>query len=146
MGSKVCLRISHDKPLYIEALVYEIKSKQEDSLNLPPQFLVKSLHDESAEKVWAKRTQLRLLLPPWWEELQHLGFLETSPSSTLHRPTSSAMLEHYESEEDDLKKEDISFTSAPTNTGGGNFLFYSPTVHLPSKDVSIQKSLLESLH
>ena len=124
MGSKVCLRISHDKPLYIEALVYEIKSKQEDSLNLPPQFLVKSLHDESAEKVWAKRTQLRLLLPPWWEELQHLGFLETSPSSTLHRPTSSAMLEHYESEEDDLKKEDISFTSAPTNTGGGNFLYY----------------------
>ena len=114
------MRISHDKSLYIEALVYEIKSKQEDSPNLPPQFLVKSLHDESAEKIWAKRTQLRILLPPWWEELQHLGFLETSPSSTLHRPTSSAMLEHaYESEEDDLKKEDISFTSASTSVGGG---------------------------
>ena len=84
VGSKVCLRISHDKPLYIEALVYEIKSKQDPggdpgALNLPPQFLVKSLHDESAEKIWAKRTQLRILLPPWWEELQHLGFLETSP-------------------------------------------------------------------
>jgi len=120
VGSKVCLRISHDKSLYIEALVYEIKSKQEDAPNLPPQFLVKSLHDESAEKIWVKRTQLRILLPPWWEELQHLGFLETSPSSTLHRATSSAMLEHaYESEEDDLKKEDISFTSASTSVGGG---------------------------
>ena len=59
--------------------------------------------------MWAKRTLLRLLLPPWWEELQHLGFLETSPSSTL-RPTSSAF-EHYESEDDDLKKEDISFSN-----------------------------------
>ena len=49
------------------------------------------------------------MLPPWWEELQHLGFLETSPSSTL-RPTSSAF-EHYESEDDDLKKEDISFAN-----------------------------------
>ena len=78
-------------------------------MNLPPQFLVKPLHDENADKVWAKRTQLRLLLPPWWEELQHLGFLETSPSSTL-RPTSSAF-EHYESEDDDLKKEDISFSN-----------------------------------
>jgi hypothetical protein len=30
------------------------------------------------------------------------------------------MLEHaYESEEDDLKKEDISFTSASTSVGGG---------------------------
>ena len=118
------MRISHDKPLYIEALVYEIKSKLEDSLNLPPQFLVKSLHDESADKIWTKRTQLRILLPPWWEELQHLGFLETSPSSTLHRPTSSALLEHYESEEDDLKKEDISFTSASTSVGGGSYYFF----------------------
>ena len=88
MGSKVCLRI-HNENLYTEALVYEIKTK-EGALSLPPQFLVKPLHDDNAEKVWAKRTQLRLLLPPWWEELQHLGFLETSPSSTL-RPTSSGM-------------------------------------------------------
>ncbi len=120
VGSKVCLRIiSHDKPLYIEALVYEIKSKDQGSMNLPPQFLVKSLHDESADKVWVKRTQLRILLPPWWEELQTLGFLETSPSSSM-RPTSSSLaLEHYESEEDDLKKEDISFTSVSAHGQGG---------------------------
>ena len=60
----------------------------------------------------------RLLLPPWWEELQHLGFLETSPSSTL-RPTSSAF-EHYESEDDDLKKEDISFANNANLQATGN--------------------------
>lgn len=131
MGSKVCLRLDNaNKPLYIEALVYEIKSK-EGSLNLPPQFLVKSLHDDTAEKIWAKRTQLRLLLPPWWEELQHLGFLDPAimtPGSVGisgrdSRPTtSSALMEPYESEEDDLKKEDISF---PTSNQGGSLGFRS---------------------
>ena len=58
------------------------------------------------------------MLPPWWEELQHLGFLETSPSSTL-RPTSSAF-EHYESEDDDLKKEDISFANNANLQATGN--------------------------
>ena len=128
--------------MYIEALVYEVKSK-EGSLNVPPQFLVKS--DDSNDKVWVKRTQLRLLLPPWWEELQHLGkleihsfeirpfllifgfipgFLETSPTSAL-RPTSSA-LEHYESEEDDLKKEDISFTTTSSSQGGFRSISLTP--------------------
>ena len=58
------------------------------------------------------------MLPPWWEELQHLGFLETSPSSTL-RATSSAF-EHYESEDDDLKKEDISFANNANLQATGN--------------------------
>ena len=104
-----------DKNLYIEALVYEIKSKEVHKVH-PPQFLVKPLYDDTSEKLWVKRTQLRLLLPPWWEELQDLGFLEASPSSSM-RPTSSA-LEHYESEEDDLKKEDISFASGSTSSQG----------------------------
>merc|ERR1711884_520327 len=46
------------------------------------------------------------------------GFLEASPSSSM-RPTSSAMLEHYESEEDDLKKEDISFPCSGAGSSSG---------------------------
>ena len=111
VGNKVCLRM--EKNLYIEALVYEIKTKEGSFRVQPPQFLVKPMYDDASEKIWVKRTQLRLLLPPWWEELQDLGFLEASPSSSM-RPTSSA-LEHYESEEDDLKKEDISFPSGSTS-------------------------------
>lgn len=126
MGSKVCLRIIQDKPLYVEGLVYEVKSK-EGSRSLPPQFLVKPLHTDASDKVWVKRTQLRLLLPPWWEELQHLGFLESSPSSAL-RPTSSALAQ-YESEDDDLKKEDISFgpPSHHSEAVGGGFRSISLT-------------------
>ena len=56
VGSKVALKIPDDN-LYTEALVYEIKTK-EGTLSLPPQFLVKPLHDDDAEKVWVKRTQL----------------------------------------------------------------------------------------
>ena len=56
VGSKVALKIPDDN-LYTEALVYEIKTK-EGTLSLPPQFLVKPLHDDDVEKVWVKRTQL----------------------------------------------------------------------------------------
>ena len=56
-----------------------------------------------SDKSWVKRTQIRLLLPPWWEELQQLGFLESTS------PLRSTSICNYESEEDDLKKEDISF-------------------------------------
>ena len=122
VGNKVCLRM--EKNLYIEALVYEVKTKEGTLRVQPPQFLVKPLYDDASEKIWVKRTQLRLLLPPWWEELQDLGFLEASPSSSM-RPTSSAMLEHYESEEDDLKKEDISFPSAGSSSGMNQGAFRS---------------------
>ena len=94
----------------------------------PSQFLISIADDE---KRWVTRAHLRLIQPPWWEEL-NLSSTGSSPSVTLfHHRTSSTiptaasrsitvtpMLlnprdDHAGEESDDeLRKEDITFSVA----------------------------------
>ncbi len=106
-----------ERHLFVEGVVCEI-------CRSPPQFLVKPVGEAEERKdapaagghggtgtpthtdtapTWVKRPQVRLLLPPWWEEINHPNF---SPL-----PISSTTPQVYELDEsdDDLKKEDISF-------------------------------------
>lgn len=63
-------------------------------------------------KLWVKRAQIRLLNPPWWEEVNHPNFAaQVFPSSTH--------VYELDESDDDLKKEDISFVgeSGPLTPG-----------------------------
>ena len=131
VGNKVGLRIDPEQNLFVEALVYEIKGRRMVKSDVPfhsTQFLVKVISTENYEKKWVKRSQLRLLFPPWWEELNHANACGPPPTEPVRGP--SAMNERrmptnaagnyisseHDDSDDDLKKEDISFSAdtAPT--------------------------------
>ena len=84
MGAKVAVQVDADRHLFVEGVVYEAAYS-------PPQFLVKYLLEQpeaaaaaspssqQQQQAWLKRPQVRLLLPPWWEEINHPNF---SPALT----------------------------------------------------------------
>ena len=92
------------------------------------QFLVKVISTENYEKKWVKRAQLRLLFPPWWEELNQANVYGPPPVEPVRGPsamsekrmptnsTNNYISSEHDDSDDDLKKEDISFSAdtAPT--------------------------------
>ena len=92
------------------------------------QFLVKVISTENYEKKWVKRAQLRLLFPPWWEELNHASAYVPPQSEQARAPSAMSgsrlptnasnnyVSSEHDDSDDDLKKEDISFSAdtAPT--------------------------------
>jgi len=128
IGSKFCVLLDSQRNLFVEALVYEISRH-------PLQFLVKLPGGDAGEKTWVKRAQLRLTAPPWLEELATVADyppVATSvglpgpsphiPSQPVDVPGPSPVRSSFEYDEsdDDLKGEDISFTteSGPLNPAG----------------------------
>ena len=89
MGAKVAVQVDADRHLFVEGIVYE-------AVHSPPQFLVKYLLEQpeaaaaastlqQQQQAWLKRPQVRLLLPPWWEEINHPNFspaLTSTPGKT----------------------------------------------------------------
>lgn len=140
IGSLVCVRLTDGetdsrKNVFVEATVYEI-SRQ------PLQFLVKLPGTQVNNKIWVKRAQLRLPNPPWHEELAQVEDYSVTappglpgPESTIpplpqqHQgqessgvPLEPLVRNSFELDEsdDDLRKEDISFTgdNGPLNPAG----------------------------
>ena len=83
VGSKVAVQVDADRHLFVEGIVYE-------AAHSPPQFLVKYILEQpdgdtpsqqqpQPQQAWLKRPQVRLLVPPWWEEINHPNF---SPALT----------------------------------------------------------------
>ena len=90
----MAIQVDADRHLFVEGVVYEVAHS-------PPQFLVKYLMEPpdappppsasaggggggggggmTPTQAWLKRPQVRLLLPPWWEEINHPNF---SPALT----------------------------------------------------------------
>ena len=73
------MQVDADRHLFVEGVVYEASHS-------PPQFLVKYLLEQpeaeaspQQQQAWLKRPQVRLLVPPWWEEINHPNF---SPALT----------------------------------------------------------------
>jgi hypothetical protein len=68
LGARVCVRATDPMAthrVYFEGVVYNI-------LTSPVQFLVKLIGGQQNEELLVKRADLRLLLPPWWDELECL--------------------------------------------------------------------------
>ena len=106
-------------------IYYLIQASKSDVPLHSAQFLVKVINAENYEKKWVRRAQLRLLFPPWWEEVNQLNAYGTLSdrvrinSATSRTPTSAInnyMSSEHDDSDDDLKKEDISFSAdtAPT--------------------------------
>lgn len=87
LGSRVCIRLPEHHQVFYEGIVLKIFSA-------PVQFLVKLTRPGNEEYV-VKRADIRLLIPPWWDELesfdQHARNFSTnqgtpSRGSTGHPP------------------------------------------------------------
>lgn len=66
LGARVCVRATDPMAthrVFFEGVVYKI-------LRSPVQFLVKLIGGQQNQELLVKRADLRLLLPPWWDELE----------------------------------------------------------------------------
>lgn len=122
LGTRVCVR--HDQAMFVEGVVCSIIQGQ------PLRFVVALLGDRPRE-INVKRADLRLLRPPWWDELENfrgplqlqdvLPTIQTDyfrtttnspPSVSVCTPLSNGR--HYDEfceSEDELRREDIMFPS-----------------------------------
>ncbi|GAB1603243.1 protein capicua homolog isoform X1 [Argonauta hians] len=68
LGADVCVRIDSEENVFIEATVIDRKVN-------PVSFQIKL---KTSQMLWTTRANIRLLRPPWWEDLEDLG--EQNPS------------------------------------------------------------------
>ncbi|KAL3290368.1 hypothetical protein HHI36_023710 [Cryptolaemus montrouzieri] len=124
LGARVCVR--HNQSMFVEGVVCKIIDPQ------PPKFLVAKLGEQQCY-ITVKRSELRLLRPPWYDELENLEesadvistaqqqpeyYPRTTSPSQLHTPVSVSTpvstnrnYEDFNESEDELRKEDIIFPS-----------------------------------
>ncbi|XP_063234053.1 putative transcription factor capicua isoform X2 [Bacillus rossius redtenbacheri] len=79
-GTEVCVRVADSTAshrVFLEGVVTKV-------LASPVQFVVRLAGAAGAEEYYAKRADLRLLLPPWWEELKGLGHAPSYPLQLHH--------------------------------------------------------------
>lgn len=127
MGCQVCVRTSSDTALFIEGVVSRISG-------WPPQYVVHVALENKDYTV--ARPNLRLMLPPWWDELKAIESIYALPnsSSTENGPPphtrqnsepvsvsnhsmDGKQYEFVESD-DDLHREDIHFNDVGATIGG----------------------------
>ncbi|CAL8111280.1 unnamed protein product [Orchesella dallaii] len=80
VGCNVCVRTSPENNVYVEGVVSRISG-------WPPQYVV-SVAAEGKDYTVA-RPNLRLLLPPWWDELKAIESIYALPHNTSSLPESS---------------------------------------------------------
>ncbi|CAG9759331.1 unnamed protein product [Ceutorhynchus assimilis] len=121
VGTRVCVR--HNHSMFVEGVVCTTLEGQ------PVRFLVAVIGDKLCE-LNVKRADLRLLRPPWWDELEHLelasnqqnDYCRASPA-TLHTPVSACtpvsngrIYDEFCESEDELRQE--GFTEEAKLSGG----------------------------
>ncbi|KAF5289605.1 hypothetical protein FQR65_LT11796 [Abscondita terminalis] len=118
LGTRVCVR--HDQAVFVEGVVCRKLEGQ------PIRFAVAVLGDRPRE-INVKRADLRLLLPPWWDELENLQghmqvhdllptiqpeYITSSSPPRMSTCTPLSNGRHYDEfceSEDELRREDIMF-------------------------------------
>ena len=80
LGARVCLRVDDLHGVFVEGVICKTSTKP------PAQYLVRTIGQDVDVERWATRPSLRLLQPPWWEELETD---EETPCAAL-RESSSA--------------------------------------------------------
>ena len=99
LGARVCVRLTGpaaETPMthrvFYEGVVYKISTS-------PVQFLVKLIGDQQNQELIVKRADLRLLLPPWWDELESLEddphpiMTNSSSNGRVYQPSSNGQLQ-----------------------------------------------------
>lgn len=118
--------------VFIEGVVHKI-------ITSPVRFVVTVVSGNKEEYI-VKRADIRLLLPPWWDELEHgvpnghiplireptpptsnepANYYQTTVSSPL-QPLNSRHFDDFCESDDDLRREDILFMS---DAGKFNIIF-----------------------
>lgn len=140
IGLKVCVRINLKENVFYEGYVMEMKNQP-----VPFRVRIKTM-DNNVEDHWVPRASLRLLQPPWYEDLEemvpeietpppppqlsapmplashHPAVPTMSPSPRLERPVSVAhsnmsnSMERGDSSEDEMRNEDVDFDSSGLST------------------------------
>ncbi|KAH1022985.1 hypothetical protein HUJ04_012281 [Dendroctonus ponderosae] len=122
LGTRVCVR--QNQSIFVEGIVCTILDGQ------PIRFVVAVIGEKSYE-LRVKRADLRLLRPPWWDELEHLELSTNqqndygrSSTTTLHTPVSACtplsngrMYDEFCESEDELKQEGFSTEEAKLSGG-----------------------------
>lgn len=125
LGARVCVR--HNQQMFVEGVVFQIVNDGQ-----PVRFVV-AVIGEKQVKISVRRSELRLLRPPWYDELieptatvdsaaatpKTEYFRTAPPSPQLHTPVSvctpqsngRTFDDYCESEEDELRCGDITFGS-----------------------------------
>ncbi|XP_050532472.1 putative transcription factor capicua isoform X5 [Daktulosphaira vitifoliae] len=128
IGARVCVRITGSQSdeghliprVFIEGVVHKI-------ITNPVRFVVSVVSSNNDEYV-VKRADLRLLLPPWWDELEHgipnghIPLLReptpptsNGPTNYYHssplQPSNNRHFDDFCESDDDLRREDILFMS-----------------------------------
>ncbi|GFY59924.1 protein capicua homolog [Trichonephila inaurata madagascariensis] len=94
IGTSVCVRVNQDENVFAVGEVISINPK--------PSFKVKLEHTSEygpiGSTIWVSRANLRLLLPPWWEELdmdpqQSMPFTPAPPQLSVSSQSSSQLIE-----------------------------------------------------
>lgn len=120
LGTRVCVR---HQSMFVEGIVCTILEGQ------PIRFMVAVIGENSYE-VNVKRADLRLLRPPWYDELEHMDLVPTQPNdycraspATLNTPVSACtplsngrMYDEFGESEDELRQE--GFTEEAKLSGG----------------------------
>lgn len=95
VGARVCVRDNSEENTFVEGVVMVLSAK-------PVQYNVKlevpSKYANKGETLWVSRANLRLLLPPWWEELNlsddHTSQLPPVPHLHWQNQLSPAVVSH----------------------------------------------------
>ncbi|VVC31795.1 Hypothetical protein CINCED_3A006117 [Cinara cedri] len=130
IGARVCVRIAGSQSDHLVSRVF-IEGVVQKIITNPVRFVVNVVSGNKEEYV-VKRADLRLLLPPWWDELEHgipNGHIplirEPTPpitnepanyyESAVTSPLQPLNNQHYDDDfcesDDDLRREDILFMS-----------------------------------
>lgn len=116
-GSAVCIRLNTDDNCFYDGIVLERRPTQGGTL-----YRVK-LDTNLGEERWVSRVNIRLLQPPWYEDLEEQGQAEPPQpppmNPPIERPVSSSAgsFDHIESSEDEmLAVGNISFDSSGMST------------------------------
>ncbi|XP_066158424.1 protein capicua homolog isoform X3 [Euwallacea fornicatus] len=126
IGTRVCVRHNQSQSMFVEGVVCSILEGQPGQ---PIRFVAAVIGEKSYE-VNVKRADLRLLRPPWWDELEHLDLVSSQPNDysrtspgTLNAsvgactPLSNGrMYDEFGESEDELRQE--GFTEEAKLSGG----------------------------
>ncbi|BFZ13763.1 hypothetical protein BsWGS_16802 [Bradybaena similaris] len=137
VGRAVCVRVNQEKNIFHEGVVVERRTNP-----VMCHVKLKRQYDNSPELIWAARVNIRLIQPPWFDDMEDAsavsagGLAETSEQcfspvnhtagsshhSTavyrLERPVSSSAgsLDHGDTSDDEMLNDSISFDSSGMST------------------------------
>ena len=86
MGTKVCARVAAENPHFVNGIVTGVSG-------WPAQYVVTVQSERGNQDYTVARPNLRLLLPPWWDEIKAIESIYAVPHGTCNPPTTNSLPE-----------------------------------------------------